>query len=135
MIMSLIDHATRVEGVVRTRGIVPRLVASQRKVALQEGCAFFDTFTAMGGMNAFARWLRARPQLGAPDLNHPTYAGQGVIATLVYRALMQRYAEYRRSNAGAPLPALDGEQGSDQGDTRGKAAAPIAADAGAAGSR
>ena len=135
MIMSLIDHATRVEGVVRTRGIVPRLVASQRKVALQEGCAFFDTFTAMGGMNAFARWLRARPQLGAPDLNHPTYAGQGVIATLVYRALMQRYAEYRRSNAGAPLPALDGEPGSDQGDTRGKAAAPIAAGAGAAGSR
>lgn len=139
MIMSLIDHATRVDGVVRTRGIVPRLVASQRKVALQEGCAFFDTFTAMGGENAFARWLRARPQLGAPDLNHPTYAGQGVIATLVYRALMQRYAEYRRSNAGAPLPALDGGSGSDspddQGDTGGNAAAPIAADAGAASSR
>jgi lysophospholipase L1-like esterase len=127
MIMSLIDHATRVEGVVRTRSIVPRLVASQRNVALKEGCAFFDTFTAMGGMNAFARWLRARPQLGAPDLNHPTYAGQGVIATLVYRALMQRYADYRRQNAGAPLPALDAAQGS--------AAEPIAADAGAPGSR
>ena len=127
MIMSLIDHATRVEGVVRTRSIVPRLVASQRNVALKEGCAFFDTFTAMGGMNAFARWLRARPQLGAPDLNHPTYAGQGVIATLVYRALMQRYADYRRQNVGAPLPALDGAQGS--------AAEPIAADAGAPGSR
>jgi len=131
MIMSLIDHATRAEGAVRTRGIVPRLVASQRKVALQEGCAFFDTFTAMGGMNAFARWLRARPQLGAPDLNHPTYAGQGVIATLVYRALMQRYAEYRRSNAGAPLPARSADPRDDQGN----AAAPIAADAGAPGSR
>ena len=55
MIMSLIDHGVRMDGVVRTRSIVPRLVASQRKVALEQGCAFFDTFTAMGGVNSFAR--------------------------------------------------------------------------------
>ena len=156
MIMSLIDHAARLEGAVRTRSIVPRLVSSQRKVALEQGCAFFDTFTAMGGMNSFARWLRARPQLGAPDLAHPTLAGQGVIATLVYRALMHEYAAYRRKNAGAPLPELDtatsdgrgavspdgAEQGSpeqgpaEQGSRdQGKAAEPMAADAGAPASR
>jgi lysophospholipase L1-like esterase len=126
MILSLIDHGARTEGVVKTRPIVPRLVSSQRKVALAEGCAFFDTFHAMGGMNSVARWLRARPQLAAPDLAHPTLAGQGVIAALVYRSLMSEYAAFRRQHVGAPLPELDAQ---------GSLEAPIAADAGAAGSR
>jgi lysophospholipase L1-like esterase len=127
LVMSLIDHGVRTEDGVRTRGIVPRLVSSQRKVATQAGCAFFDTFHAMGGMNSVTRWLRARPQLAAPDLAHPTLAGQGVIATLVYRALMHEYAEYRKRNAGAPLPEL-GAYGKPD-------AEPMAADAGAAPSR
>jgi lysophospholipase L1-like esterase len=122
MIMSLIDHGARVEGGVRTRSIVPRLVASQRKVAQAEGCAFFDTFQAMGGLNSVARWLRARPQLAAPDFSHPTLAGQGVIATLLYRALMHEYVAYRRENAGAPLPLLT---------SYGEPAPPMPADAGA----
>jgi lysophospholipase L1-like esterase len=124
MVMSLIDHGVRSEDGVRTRGIVPRLVSSQRKVATQAGCAFFDTFHAMGGMNSVARWLRARPQLAAPDFAHPTLAGQGVIATLIYRALMHEYAEYRKQHAGSALPEL-GVQG-----TRPEAE-PMAADAGA----
>ncbi len=113
LVMSLIDHGTRSEDGVRTRPIVPRLVSSQRKVAAAEGCAFFDTFRAMGGMNSIARWFRARPQLAQPDFSHPTAAGQGVLATLFYRALMQRYAEFRRANAGAPLPALSSQNAPD----------------------
>jgi lysophospholipase L1-like esterase len=106
LVMSLIDHGTRSSQTVRTRGIVPRLVSSQRKVALSEGCAFFDTFTAMGGSGSIARWFRARPQLAAPDFSHPTPAGQAVIATLFYRALMQQYAAFRRARVGERLPAL-----------------------------
>jgi hypothetical protein len=122
----LIDHGVRAEGGIRTRSIVPRLVASQRKVALEQGCAFFDTFHAMGGMNSIARWLKARPQLAAPDFSHPTLAGQGVIATLLYRALMHEYAAYRRKNVGAALPGHE---------LHGGPAAPTTADAGVAGSR
>ncbi len=107
MVMSLIDHGARVQNSVRTRSIVPRLVAAQRRVAEANGCAFFDTFHAMGGENSIARWFQARPQLAAPDFSHPTAAGQAVIATLVYRALMKRYAEYRERMTGQPLPALD----------------------------
>jgi lysophospholipase L1-like esterase len=110
MVMSLIDHGTRVEDGIRTRGIVPRLVASQRKVALEQGCGFFDTFRAMGGPNSIARWFRARPQLAAPDFSHPTAAGQSVIATLLYRALMQEYAAFRRREVGKPLPPLSTPQ-------------------------
>jgi lysophospholipase L1-like esterase len=113
MVMSLIDHGTREENTVRTRSIVPRLVASQRRVAEAQGCAFFDTFHAMGGENSIGRWYQARPQLAAPDFSHPTAAGQGVIATLVYRALMKRYAEYRQRVVGQPLPQPESYSESD----------------------
>jgi lysophospholipase L1-like esterase len=143
LVMSLIDHGVRSEGTVRTRPIVPRLVAAQRKVAKAQGCAFFDTFQAMGGPNSIARWLRARPQLAAPDYSHPTLAGQGVIATLLYRALMRAYANYRLQNAGASLPEVAGSSAGAAGGDRGPGSAGrgatgyrtpvslIAADAGA----
>ncbi|MEY4546975.1 MAG: hypothetical protein RL685_3170 [Pseudomonadota bacterium] len=128
MVMSLIDHGARVENTVRTRPIVPRLVSAQRRVAEAQGCAFFDTFKAMGGENSIARWFQARPQLAAPDFSHPTAAGQAVIATLVYRALMKRYAEYRERKAGQPLPPLDVYRDSE-------AAAALAPEVEGAGSR
>lgn len=108
MVMSLIDHGKRRGKRVVTRPIVPRLVKSQRKVAKQMGCAFFDTYLAMGGKNSIGRWYRARPQLGAGDFSHPTAAGQRVIANLVYRALMKEYASFRQRNSGKPLPPLGG---------------------------
>jgi lysophospholipase L1-like esterase len=113
MVMSLIDHGSRVENTVRTRSIVPRLVNSQRRVAEAHGCAFFDTFHAMGGENSIGRWYQARPQLAAPDFSHPTAAGQAVIATLLYRALMKRYGEFRERRTGQPLPPADAYNESD----------------------
>ncbi len=106
LIMSLTDHAVRVNGAIVSRPIVARLVDAQRKVALEEGCGFFDTFQAMGGAGAIAKGREEKPPLAAPDLRHPTVAGQRRIGTLLYGALMHGYAEYRRRNAGQPLPPL-----------------------------
>jgi lysophospholipase L1-like esterase len=106
LIMSLTDHALRVDGAIVSRGIVPRLVHAQRKVALEEGCGFFDTFMAMGGTGAIARGREEKPPLASPDLRHPTVAGQRRIGSLLYAALMHGYAEYRRRNVGQPLPLL-----------------------------
>lgn len=106
LIMSLTDHAIRVNGAIVSRPIVARLAEAQRRVALEEGCGFFDTFLAMGGAGAIAKGREQKPPLAAPDLRHPTVAGQRRIGTLLYEALMHGYAEYRRRNTGQPLPAL-----------------------------
>lgn len=107
LIMSLFDHGVRVGQSIKTRPIVPRLVEAQRKVATEAGCAFWDTYQAMGGYGAIERWYRAKPRLAAADFIHPTAAGQSVLATLVYRALMKGYAGFRQRKEGEPLPALD----------------------------
>jgi lysophospholipase L1-like esterase len=104
LIMSLTDHALRVGDAIVSRGIVARLAAAQGRVAAREGCAFFDTFGIMGGAGTVERWRKAKPPLAAPDLRHPTVAGQRHIAQSFYRALMKGYAAYRHRQEGQPLP-------------------------------
>jgi lysophospholipase L1-like esterase len=105
LILALVDHGERVgPHEIQTRRIVPRLVESQRRVALSEGCAFFDTFTAMGGPGSIGRWYRASPQLAGADFAHPTQAGHEVVAALFHHALMYGYAQYRAAKTGEPLP-------------------------------
>ncbi|HWO10133.1 MAG TPA: hypothetical protein VNN80_11655, partial [Polyangiaceae bacterium] len=104
LIMSLTDHAQRVGGAIVSRDIVVRLAAAQRRVAASEGCAFYDTFAAMGGPGTIERWRKASPPLASPDLRHPTVAGQRHIAAELYRALMSAYAAYRQRQEGKPLP-------------------------------
>lgn len=107
LIMTPIDHGERVGGVVRSRPVMPRLVAAQHKVANEQGCAFFNTFEAMGGEGSIGRWAVAKPQLAAKDLIHPSVRGQALLASMLYHALMQGYAAYRQRQEGKPLPALD----------------------------
>ena len=104
LIMSLTDHAIKTNGAIVSRHIVARLAEAQRRVAEREGCAFYDTFAAMGGPGTIERWRKASPPLASPDLRHPTVAGQRHIAHELYRALMHAYATYRKRVEGTPLP-------------------------------
>ncbi len=105
LIMSLTDHGERVgRAGIRTRRIVPKMVQSQRRVAEAQGCAFFNTFEAMGGDGSIGRWYHANPRLAGADFSHPTSAGHEVIAELLVRSLLQGYADFRERVAGQPLP-------------------------------
>lgn len=104
MVMSLTDHAQHVGEAIVSRTMVGRLVAAQRRVAEQEGCAFYDTYDAMGGAGTVERWRKADPPMAAPDLRHPTIIGQRYIGNAFYHALMSAYASYRRRHEGQPLP-------------------------------
>ncbi|MBL8972697.1 MAG: hypothetical protein JNK56_19055, partial [Myxococcales bacterium] len=49
LVMAPLDHGERDGARIVTRPIVSKIVNAQREVAKAEGCAFFDTFAAMGG--------------------------------------------------------------------------------------
>ncbi|MCI0489347.1 MAG: GDSL-type esterase/lipase family protein [Blastocatellia bacterium] len=82
-------------GAVVTRPMIPKLIAYQRRIAAETGCAFFDTFTAMGGAGTVARWREARPRLMGGDLTHPTAQGAEIVGTLIYDAIMEAYEDYK----------------------------------------
>jgi lysophospholipase L1-like esterase len=62
---------------------------AMRKVALAEGCAFWDTFAAMGGDKAALRWRRAGLMWG--DLAHMNPQGGQKLGGLLAQALLERY--------------------------------------------
>ncbi|WP_434419665.1 GDSL-type esterase/lipase family protein [Nannocystis pusilla] len=110
LVMAPLDHGERDgSGKIVTRPIVTKLVQAQREVAETEGCAFFDTYEAMGGAGSMGRWVRSSPALGAGDLSHLTHHGHKVVGAMLYRSLMQGYVDYRKRVAGTPVKALAGD--------------------------
>ena len=89
--MAPLDHGERRGSQIVTREVVPKIVEAQREIALAEGCAFWDTYQAMGGEGSMGRWNRSSPRLGSGDLSHLTHHGHKVIGAMLYRALIAGY--------------------------------------------
>jgi lysophospholipase L1-like esterase len=95
LLLGPLDQAERNErGAVVTLEVLPKIVQAQRIVAKQQGCAFYDVFSAMGGSGSMAAWLKARPRLSTSDLRHATPAGYEIIGNLYYRAMLKAFAAY-----------------------------------------
>jgi len=96
LIMAPMDRDERNQaGEITTMPSIPRIVEAQRKLAKELGCAFFDTYRAMGGKDAAARWYRADPRLMTGDFTHPTRTGSDRVARLLVDALKPKPAEKR----------------------------------------
>ena len=103
LILSPMDRGQRAAGgKIITKPSIPLLVDMQRRVALEESCAFFNTFKAMGGPGTMARWSagRGNNHYVGGDLTHPTPEGAEVVGRLIYEALNDGYTNYRaRTNS------------------------------------
>jgi lysophospholipase L1-like esterase len=87
-------------GDIATPEALDRLVAVQKKVAGETGCAFFNTYAAMGGAGTMGRWYHAQPRLVSADFMHPLPAGAAKVGALFEEALVKSYDE--SSYAGPP---------------------------------
>ncbi len=94
LVFSPLDQARRHRGRIRTLPTIPLIVAAQRRAAFDSGCAFYDTWQAMGGEDAMRRWFKARPRLAMGDFRHATPAGYEIIGNMLYKALLAGFARY-----------------------------------------
>jgi lysophospholipase L1-like esterase len=95
LVAAPLDRAMSKGGRLITRPIIVDLVASQKRAALAHGVAFWNTFEAMGGEGSMAAWVRARPELGGPDMTHPTPMGAEVLGDMMADALIRAYEVWR----------------------------------------
>jgi lysophospholipase L1-like esterase len=79
-------------GNIVTPEILQTLIAVQKRVAAETGCAFFNTFDAMGGAGTMGRWYHAQPRLVSADFMHPLPAGAALVGALFEEALVQSFA-------------------------------------------
>ena len=95
LVFAPLDQAERDDrGAIQTMSTMHDIVAAQRAAAFARGCAFFDTWSAMGGEGAMEAWYEARPRLAMSDFRHATPAGYEVIGNLFYKALLAAFAEH-----------------------------------------
>jgi lysophospholipase L1-like esterase len=95
LIMSPMDRGEkRSDGTIGTIATLPKLVAIQRQAAAETGCAFFNTFEAMGGEGTMGRWYAMQPRLVSADFMHPLPQGARKVALLLDEALVSGYEQY-----------------------------------------
>jgi lysophospholipase L1-like esterase len=96
LIMSPMDRGQRDSNArITTVPALPRLVEIQRKMAAQMGCAFFNTFQAMGGEGTMARWYDSEPRLVSADFTHPLPAGARKVGVLLDQALESGFRQFK----------------------------------------
>jgi lysophospholipase L1-like esterase len=106
LVMSPMDrgHLTG-PGEIETMPTIPLIVATQRRVAQDTGCGFFDTFTAMGGAGTMARWYASQPRLVSADFIHPYPAGGKIVATIFVKQIESGLSRYKLRQVQSQSPA------------------------------
>ena len=96
LVMSPMDRGQRdASGEIVTVPILPRIVEIQRETAAETGCAFFNTFEAMGGAGTMAEWYAMQPRLVSADFTHPLPGGARKIGVLLDSALLTGYERFK----------------------------------------
>jgi lysophospholipase L1-like esterase len=95
LLMSPMDRGQHAGGEIETMPTIPKIIDTQRRVARETGCGFFDTFHAMGGEGTMARWYTGQPRLVSADLIHPFPAGGKLIAGILARELNAGLVRYK----------------------------------------
>lgn len=105
LVFAPLDQASRRRGRIRTLETIPRIVAAQKRAAFEAGCAFYNTWEAMGGEDAMRQWYKARPRLAMGDFRHATPAGYEIIGSMFYKALLAGFADYLANSSEGPASA------------------------------
>ncbi len=72
------------------------VVAAQRHIAQQEGCAVWDQTRAMGGAGSMAIWSNLSPPLARSDRIHLTMGGYDLMGESLYSDLIETYDVWKR---------------------------------------
>ena len=92
LLMSPVDHGVKVRRRARTPERLIEMIDAQRRVALEEGCAYWSAYDAMGGRDSMAGWVSKG--LAEGDYAHLTRQGSMVLGELYFKALMKGFADW-----------------------------------------
>ncbi len=100
LVVGVIDHGRSGTYAVEPKH-VELVTRVQREAAIAEGCAFFDSYRAMGGPKSIYKWRKQG--LASPDLKHLNPRGREKMGGYMYDALIAGYVDYRRREAAGTI--------------------------------
>ncbi len=93
LVVGPLDQAMKkTTGGLGSKKMPAKLSRVQREVAFESGCAFFNTYEAMGGEGSMAKWMTTG--LGGGDFIHPTKNGAQTLGNWLAEALLHAYQSY-----------------------------------------
>lgn len=95
MLVGPSDMSVNIEGEMVTHPFLEDVNQELKKISLQNGCAYFDMYRAMGGKNSMPIWVKEN--LAANDYIHFSPAGARKMATLIYYSLMSDFVSYTKN--------------------------------------
>ncbi len=101
VIMSVSDRAHRKGGKVATMSVVPLMVEAQRKAARTSGAVFWNTFEAMGGVNAMPYFVEQG--WAAKDFTHINFKGGAMVAGELARSITSQQLSLSGPQSAEPL--------------------------------
>ncbi len=96
LIVGLSDMAYIKDGKHISRPSIEKVRDIQKKVAFDNGCAFWDLYQAMGGKNSMVSWVESKPSLAKPDYTHFNSRGAELVGEMLYNALLLAYAKHNK---------------------------------------
>jgi lysophospholipase L1-like esterase len=98
------------DGTFVDRPLTSAIIESQRRIAPEFGCGFFDLRRFMGGPMSMLDWVAAQPQLGSNDYVHLTPLGYERLADTLHAELLAGFEpEPPPAEAGSGALAATGE--------------------------
>ncbi len=93
LVMGPMDQATMTEsGELESKKMPRKLSRVQQEVSAEQNCAFFNTFSAMGGNGSMPKWVKRG--LAGGDYIHPTDQGARIIGNRLTDALLAGYENF-----------------------------------------
>jgi lysophospholipase L1-like esterase len=96
LVMSPMDRGVLEGGEIVTPPALEKLIDVQERIAAETGCAFFNTYRAMGGAGTMGRWYHEQPRLVSADFMHPLPQGAAKVGALFEDALVKAYEASRQ---------------------------------------
>ncbi|MFI5140498.1 MAG: hypothetical protein ACHQIM_21945 [Sphingobacteriales bacterium] len=96
LLISSTDKAMWVNGAYETAPGVEPLVETQKKLARENNCAFFNLYETMGGYNSMVVWAQKKPILAGSDYTHFNGNGAAKIGKMITNALLDKYATFEK---------------------------------------
>ncbi|MCF0207308.1 MAG: hypothetical protein HUK15_07765, partial [Bacteroidales bacterium] len=88
------DMSVKIKDEYETYPILDTMITELRTAVLNNNCAYWDTYKAMGGYNSMIQWVNAEPALAGPDYTHFTPNGAQVVSNMLYNAIIYEYSNY-----------------------------------------
>ncbi len=100
------DMSRKVAGEYVSYPNITKIRDAMKNAAFENGCAFWDLYSVMGGENSMVGWVNNTPALASKDYTHFNARGARYIGEILYDALMTEYVEWKQSEIDSKKPLI-----------------------------